>query len=383
VRVFTILLACMVALPASAQQKAATDKDEIVVTGVSIKELKDRLYACLARHCSPKEDIDASLNLAETEFVAGDYDAARQTIAQSHHRNDRFAKTFPVDVADLNRAWARVNDASGFVDTSRIQQIQSLDALKAGLGKNDSRVLTQRLMVADSFAKIGRIRAADDMYNEVARQARKAGLPTVVGMAMLRDAVLYGAVASKQWSMREPAKLRLSRLEQTTEPELAPFRDAVKVLRARLAMMDGDQAAFEKVVADMPPRAERTPLLLYAPPISTEDLGRSPKTRALAEQSQWIDLQFRVSSAGKVSDVAVLRDSGNLDEDWPTLVKRRVAERRYAPMALPDGSELPTRIERFSFVHDVTSSELDTRTRARSATGRITSLDLTPDGTSG
>ena len=382
-RAFVVLLACMIAFPAVAQKNSAHDEDTIVVTGTSIKDSETRLQACLARHCSPKEDIDASLNLAENQFVAGDYNAARQTIAKSHHRNDRFAKAFPVDVADLNRAWARVNDASGFVDTSRIQQIQSLDALKAGLDKHDGRVLAQRLMVADGFAKVGRIRAADDMYNEVARQARKVGLPTVMGMAMLRDSVLYGAVASTQWSMREPAKLRLSRLERTTEPELAPFRDAVKVLRARLAMMDGDQTAFEKVVADMPPRAERTPLLLYAPPISTEDLGPSPKTRTLVEQPQWIDLQFRVGGDGKVSDVAILRDSGNLDQNWPKLVERRVGERRYAPMVLPAGTELPARIERFSFVHDVTSSESDTRTRARSAVGRITSLDLTPDATSG
>ena len=71
-----LLFALASASPALAQQQRAEDPQDnaaIVVTGTPLAESAKRLKDCIARHCPPKEDIDASLAHAENQFIAGDY----------------------------------------------------------------------------------------------------------------------------------------------------------------------------------------------------------------------------------------------------------------------------------------------------------------------
>lgn len=87
---------------------AAATAPDIVVTGPSLAKAKAVLAACLQEHCPPDKDIDATLAVAETQFVAGDYAAARTTLLKSIGRKHRYAKTYPVLVSDLPRSNSRV-----------------------------------------------------------------------------------------------------------------------------------------------------------------------------------------------------------------------------------------------------------------------------------
>jgi hypothetical protein len=371
------LLATILALPAAAQDRAATDESAIVVTGQSLSSTKAQLDACLARRCPPREDIEASLAHAENQFVAGDYPAARRTLGQSRGRNRRFAATLPVEVADLNRAYGRMNNLDGRPDMSRLAQIEAVDALRAGLDDKDSRILAQRLMVGDEFARVGRLRGAEEVYNQVAREARKTRQFDMLGHALFRDAVVTGSVASVRPNYRSAAERKIARIENSREPELASFRDAARLLRANIAGQRGDLPALEKAIAAMAPQKSGTPVLIYAPPILSAPAQRLAIPSSGGE-AEWIDLRFRVAADGRVHDVETLRVSGNVDSVWPKLVEQSVSARRYAPLALPRGSDGAVRIERFAYVHDLTR-ETGSRIVARLRHGRITSLDLTQD----
>lgn len=326
-RVTCPLLAAILALPAAAQDRGAAQDIEIVVRGGSLSETRKQLEDCLARHCPPAEDIEATLAHAENQFIAGDYPGSRRTLAKGHGRNARYAKTLPVQVADLDRAYGRLTNLVGFPDTGRLLQIRSLEALKAGLDDNDARVLMQRLMVGDEFARAGRDRAADDIYKRVASNARKAGKLEVMGHAMLRQAVLYGAIASSWREYRGYANRKIEQIERTTEPELAPFRTAVRLLQARLALLDRDRAAFDKAIAAIPPQAGR-PLLVFSPPVIVDP---NISTTKVLTDPEWIDIRFRIAADGTVRDIEALRDSGNVDASWTQPVHKAVGARRYAP----------------------------------------------------
>ncbi|MGL4313867.1 MAG: hypothetical protein ACRCSO_07725, partial [Sphingomonas sp.] len=80
----------------------------IVVTSVRLSDSRRKLQECIARHCPPKEDIAATLAHAENQFVEGDYRGAYGTLFSGRHRNQRFAKDYPVEVAGLLRARYRL-----------------------------------------------------------------------------------------------------------------------------------------------------------------------------------------------------------------------------------------------------------------------------------
>jgi hypothetical protein len=370
-----LFLAMLLASPAAAQEQKHADDTAIVVTGTPLSETEKRLRDCLERQCSPREDIAASLAHAENQFVAGEYRAARRTLAASHGRNARHAATLPVEVADLDRAYGRLSNVSGFPDFGRILQIDSLDALKAGLDSSDSRILIQRLMVGDEFAGTGRLRAAEDIYERVAREAKKKGKLRVMGFAMLRHAVLLGAVASVDPIYRPRAEGRLRRLLDTTDPQLADFRTAGALLRASLTTYDKGPRAIDAAIADLGSHRFTQAVLVYAPPLQLAESGED-KSAVAADKPQWIDLRFRIAPDGRVHDVETLRESEELGGGWPALVRKAVAERRYAPMTIESADGL-VKIERFSFVRDFGGAKF-TRMRGLSAKGRITSLDLTP-----
>src|SRR5689334_6772385 len=104
------LLAAALALAAGGQDRRAGQEVEIVVKGASLNETRKQLDDCLARHCTPGEDIDATLAHAENQFVSGDYQGAQRTLAKGHGRNWRYATTLPVEVADLDRAYGRLTN---------------------------------------------------------------------------------------------------------------------------------------------------------------------------------------------------------------------------------------------------------------------------------
>lgn len=369
----------IVSLPAPA---AAQDgSDTVVVTSKRIEDTERDLKACLARKCPPKEDMAASLAHAENQFLIGDYGSARDTLSASRGRNARFAETYPVEVADVTRAHARLTSLDGQPEWARAITISALDALKKGLPRDDARVLLQRLENGTQYARAGRIIAADDVYQTVEKQALAAGLPEVRGYAMLRSAILYGALSQRYPQYRGAADKRIKRIETTTEPALAPFRDAAARLKIQLAGDRGDTAAVEAALAKVPPQTSRKPLLIYGPPIEPDprEVAGVPQTESniISRDSGWVDVGYTITGQGRVEDVEILRKSDDMKGDWFERAKKALVGRRYAAIALEAGDPGLYRVERFSFVRDMV---MDTKSRvALRSAGRVETVDLTPD----
>jgi hypothetical protein len=361
------------------QAEPATEGQTVVVTARRLADTERALKDCLARKCSPKEDIAATLAHAEALFLEGDYAQARHTLAASRGRNARHAKTLPVEVANLTRGYARLTSLDGRVDLSRTIGLDTIDALKAGLPANDPRVLMERIGGGDRYAALRRIDAAIDVYDAVAHDARAAGLPMVEGHAMLRAAVLFGAAAGGDPMFKSDARRRIARIEKTTEPALAPFRNAATLLKAQLAAYDGDMSAIDRAIASVRATSAARPVLVYAPPIDEEEVlpDRPLLERSGGDtQAQWIDVSFWIAPNGTVRDVELLRQSANLSGDWIERSRKALAKRRYAPLAVDPKSPGVLRIERHSRVNDVLVTT-GSRMAGRSSKGRIEILDLT------
>lgn len=369
-----------IAAPAWAQETNVQEGSAtIVVTGNPLSETAKRLKACLERHCPPNEDIDASLAHAENQFLEGDYRNARATLASSHGRNAQYAKQYPIEVSDLDRAYGRLTGMDGYPEWGRILQIGALDTLKDGLNSSDSRILVQRLMTGDEYLQTGRVQAAVDVYRKVEKQARALGHMGIAGNAMLRPAALYAAIGATNYSYRSAARSELSRIERTTEPEFANIRIAAQVLRARLAGISGYAGEMEATIAKLAGNGFAYPVLVYDEPA----FGDIPPptgaiNRNLDTNPEWIDIRFRIDAGGKVQDVDEIRRSTRIANDWPRYVLKSIAKRRYVPIALPAGSNGLVRIERFTLVFDA-QGRTGSRMQSRSMKGRLVSLDLTPD----
>lgn len=375
-RALLLLLSMIPAVPLCAQESEG-DGQTIVITGTPLAQTERHLAECIARKCPPKEDIDASLAHAENLFLAGEYADSRRTLDKARGRNKRFAAMLPLDVSDLLRARGRLNDLDGRVGPARLSQIESLETLSAGFGKADSRVFMQRLMVGDEFARAGRLQAAEDVYGRVEQQARKAGQIRVAGIAMLRDAIIHAAVASVQPQFKSTAERKIARVEKSREPELAEHRDAARLLRAQLAAFGGDAVALDRALAAIAPRPPEKPVLIFSPPLmSSDSRGEQRITAATSGEPQWADVRFRIARDGTVSNIETLRASANLSGRWLEEVNKALPSRRYAPLALPNDREGVMRVERFSYVHDL-SRATGSRIAGRSFRGRITSLDIT------
>jgi hypothetical protein len=369
-----LLLALVTTTPALAQQ-AQTEENHIVVTGTPLDDSARKLKDCLARKCAPKEDIDASLAYAENQFIAGEYQSARETLAASHNRNRRFASTYPTEVADLSRAYGRLTNLSGYPEQGRMLQIDSLAALKDGLTSDDARVLFQRLETGDEYVKQGRVDAGMEVYRAVEKQARKTGQYNVLSAALLRPAMVYLSIAKIDVSYAGEARTRIRRVAETTEPQLKEARAAARILSARLAGQGNDLAAFEKAVAGLDDQRTDRAVLLYSATMDMQP-AEGYRTGNYNAGPQWMDVRYRVDLEGRVQDVEVLRTSDNAQGYWKDIALNSVAKRRYMPLALPNKANGLVRVERFSFIHDATD-RTGSRMAERGNTGRIQSMDIT------
>ena len=356
---------------------------DVVVTAKRLDDTARTLAACLARQCPPDEDIAATLAHAENQFVDGGYAKARLTLNASIARNKRHAKAHPVPVSDLLRAGARTNVHLGEADLYKSGMIDSLTALKAGLPATDGRVLAQRIEVADADARLRREDSALDQYLAIAADAKTAGLPVVEGYARLRRVVLLSAMSQYDGGYLRDVKKAVSWFDD--RPDLAAFRAAAELMSARAAVKKGDASQVEALIARYG-RTSKTPQLLYAPVDVQQDSLRSQNASTqlgkLAMDNfddQWIDISFWVTPEGKVSDVEMLRQSPKLAGDWAKPIAARIAQRRYAPLAMDKSEPGVLRVERYTLTAHWLTDVTGTRLRTREAAPRIEMVDLTAE----
>ena len=369
-------------VPPAAPTPAAPQRD-IVVTANRLDDTARALAECRARGCPPDEDIRATLAHAENQFVAGSYAEARTTIQGSVNRNGRFAREYPVQVSDLLRASSRVNLHLGEARLSRSATIDSLAALRAGLPDSDGRVLAQRVEVADSDARLGKMIPALAAYAAIAADARASGVPVVEGYARLRRVVLLIAMAQVDAGY-------LSDLRQATRwfagrPDLVAFGAAAELMSAQAAMKRGEPAEVDALITRYG-RATTRPQLLYAPvsvqqAVLREVNGGSTLSRMLMDNvdDQWVDISFWVTPEGRVSDVEVLRQSPKLVGDWVRSIVTGIGQRRYAPLQMQPGEPGVLRVERYTLTAYWRDETTGTRIRQREAITHLQVLDLTAE----
>ena len=378
------MLLPLLAQVSAAPPAPATVNREVVVTARPLSATADALARCLARSCPPDQDIDATLAHAENLFVAGEYKDARTAMLASIRRNGRHAKAHPVAVADLHRANARVAAHLGEPDAPRQGMTASLLALKSSLSPTDYRVLAQRVELADSLLRGGRLSSALRSYREIGRDAARAGQPRVEGYARMRLAVIYAAlVDAGSVEYRSSARAAVAWFDGTTGPDLEPFRIAARLLTARSAIDKGDLSAIDRLAAR--PAAEGgRPMLLFQPPVMPRAPGRAYNSgmsaggQAMIDvDDQWADVSFRITPEGRVADVAVLRESVGLQRSWLDPYLAAIAGRRYTATADPSAPVL-SRVERYTRTA-LWGALKGTRIRVRTDERRVVVLDLTDD----
>lgn len=373
----SLLAAALFVLPAVAPAAPAPPAEgEIVVTGTSLRDTERALKECLARHCPPKEDIDATLAHAENLFVAGDYKQARRTTTASIGRNGKYAKELPLDVSDLHRANGRIAAHLGEGEDYEFSTNAMRRILNAGFGEKDPRVIAADLEVASMYASLGRLDAARRKYDQAEREAHAAGREDLAGLSQVRAAWLF-----QIGGQTDVARRALEKIGADFTPSHKVASLSARILLSRLDRLEGKAGDVDTLIAELRANPSQKPVLIYAPKIELtrrEVQGRIGSVTGLMAtenfDDRWIDVGYWVNPDGKVSDAEILRHRG--DASWSAPLMRSIAGRLYSPSAAPEGSY---RVERYTWTSLWKWDRTGTHIRQRSPDARIESLDLTAE----
>lgn len=400
-----MIISVAVALLASAASVPADSRQEIVVVGQAITDKKAALAACLARHCAPDEDIDATLALAETELLAGKYHDARTTLLASLKRNKDEAEAYPVPVSDLYRANGKVAASLGLDRDYYNSTWGIFRTLKYGLPSEKDRQYSAMMEIAEMMYRTRGHERARLYYDKIIAQAKADGRPDIAALAELRMTIRHMPPFMREHEIK--------RILASTDPKLrAPVLEG-KLALARMAYADDDVAKGDAIVRSLAYLKIKQPILIYAPeyrlnlqddqsytqvnqdPPANYYTGENPTSGAtggaggggggshvgagmtgmsrlaLNTEDMWIDVSFRVTPDGRVADLEVARRKG--DPAWAKPLLASIAGRRYTP-ALP-GSPAALRRERYTYTSGIergAGSHLD----RHSPNARVEYMDL-------
>ena len=367
----------LLALSAPALAADEPNQQTIIVTGTSLSQTERNLRDCIARHCPPDQDVAATLAHAENQFVAGDYEGARRTTKASIGRNNRFDDQYPVPVSNLYRAESRIAAHLGEARDFEQSTWGIKRALKAGLPREDVRLVGADLEVAGMFASLGRTESARIKYEEAAKDAARINRPDLAAIARLRLAWLSQLEGDTQLARR-----KLEEIASDRSPQARAARLSALVLIARLDRQAGKQDSSDALIQELRGAGFAQPVLLFAPEIKmtqrtvAEEGEMGSTTRLMATQNfddRWIDVGFWVTPEGHVTDLDVLRSKG--PTYWAKPLLASIAGRIYSPSnnGNVDGTY---RVERYTFT-SLWEERTGTHLRQRSANARIEYLDLT------
>ncbi|WP_055755378.1 MULTISPECIES: hypothetical protein [unclassified Sphingomonas] len=372
------------AAPATAQEAPPPNPDrDIVVTGVRLEDTRKALESCLAQHCSPREDMAATLAHTENLFVAGKYQMAHRVVSAGVDRNRRYGRELPREVAGLLRAHARLSGTLGDIGLQRSSTLDLVSVLKSGLPANTPDIQIAQIELADVYGKNGNYLIAEANYRQIEADARAAGNLQAEGYARFRRGVMLLALSETDGAFRGRARDVLQDVARSTVPEHAVFVDGARIGLGRIAARQSGKQGGDQMLANMPALAATTrPTLIYGEPIRLnvtrlEEEGGSV-TRRLATDSvedQWIDVTFMIDRDGKPQDIEAARTSAGYSGDWADKVIESVQSRRYAPLKLAAGTPGLFRVERYTKTAPFTTGT-GTRIRQRSTESRVEMIDL-------
>jgi hypothetical protein len=391
---YFLALILLASAPAFAQQRPQAQREDIqptiVVTGSRMQEFRDRLAACLARHCPVNEDVDATLALAEALFLNGDYAEARTAVRASIGRNRDQARGFPEPVSDLYRAGSRITRHMGLDRDARIWSFGILTALQAGIPQEDHRHFTARFEIAElqmvsSYLQSSNFRSAKRELQELARVARAAGREDVATIAELRERwyelIAYPGSAT---AMRD-----LIEWSGRTEPAQRRRAIGARIILARIYRSQGDEARANALLAEVGRSgASARRRLINSPAYTlgqqemrlegdqsvTDGINFGNTLNRLTEDfdNKWIDVGFWVMPDGRVSGLEIVRRGATAD--WSEPLLEAIRGRTYST-----GPEATYRLERYTFTAPM---QLGTGSRIphHGPNARAEYLDLTIDG---
>jgi tetratricopeptide (TPR) repeat protein len=377
---FLPLAAMMAAVPPTAEAPKP-NSDEIVITGTPLRDTERALAQCIARHCPPDQEIEASLAYAENLFVAGKYADARDATHKALGRNARFAKDYPVPVADLYRANSRIavhlGEGNDYVSSTwGIKR-----ALKAGLPETDYRVVGADLELANMYASMNRAEDARHMFEHVEKEAAAIGRPDIAGIARVRAAWLDEISGD-----RAAARAELRTIADDRSPAATLARLSALILLARLDRQENKPGSSDALIGELRNAGFPRPVLLFAPPLdlpgprtgqANEGMADSGSTTRLMAtdtfDDKWVDIGFWVTQSGKVDDAEIIRSHG--DTAWTRNLLNSIGGRIYSPTTGTGGNY---RVERYTYT-SLWTYETGSRMRVRGADPRIEYLDLTAE----
>lgn len=378
-----MLIAVAALALASTAPVSGDSRQDIVVIGRAIDNAKAALAACLARHCPPNEDIDASLGVAESQLIAGKYREARGTLLSSLGRNKREADSYPIPVSDLYRANGRVAAHLGYDEDFYRSTWGIYRTLKKGLPDAKDRQYSAMMEVAEMMGKTRGHERARIYYESIARHARRDGRPDIAALAELRLILRHLPPYLRENKVRAIA--------YSTDPNTTAAQLEGRLALARIAFEKHQTAKADTIINELAAFDIRKPVLVYAPAwevsggtdspefsnygaASTPEAsiaggeGRGPESDGrggggpgsqpgiggssfastrmpLNVEDMWVDVGFRITPEGRVSDLQVLRSHG--DKGWAKALLASIGGRRYTPAA-PD-SPASYRKERYTF----------------------------------
>ena len=368
-------------LAALAQAAVAAPDDSIIITAPYAR-LRSDLERCEKGGCGTIEDIKASVRFAEAAFRKGDYTDARTALRKSVLRNRDAAPQHPEAVSNLYYAQARVAQHYGDQSEYAKAAYDSYRVLREHRPDNQDRFRAE-MEVGDMLLSRGEGREADRTYAAGEARASAAGAPKLAAAFTLRRAWVDYLGNNK-----EGAKRRLDALAaEAPSPSVAT---AARVLRARIARREGDEALSDRLIAAVEAQPAAAPVLIHQPDMA--DLVRDPRrfgndplrdiNAATAARSsdltsiEWVDVGFWIRPDGSVADAEFLRGRG--ERRWARPVLALVSGRRYAPVRADPGEPGTYRVERFTATADfITPAGSVIRRRAGAA--KVVSQDLSTE----
>lgn len=380
-----LFLALVVTAAPATAQPPADQPQLITVTGARIQDFRDRLAACLARHCPANEDADATLALAEALFLNGAYGEARREVRASLGRNNRLVRQYPEPVADLYRAHARLSRHLGYDDQAARSTYSILRSLEAGIPEEDHRHFTARFEIADLQMTMGNPNRARGALAELIRIARAAGREDVATLAELRT--LWFDYAVDAYGDAKPRLIAMTRL---TGPADRMRALGARLLLARIYRTEGDAARADALLAEVG-RGSGARHLISAPSYQlqmreTQNIGEIAATSDMSGdtlmaysnassrapdnfQDKWIDVGFWVMPDGRVSGLEIQRRRG--ETQWADPLIESIRGRVYSSAPEPT-----YRLERYTYTSGYETAT-GTRVLRHSPRARVEYLDLT------
>ncbi|HEY0627844.1 MAG TPA: hypothetical protein VGD23_00790, partial [Sphingomicrobium sp.] len=376
--------------------------------GQRIANAETALKSCLARRCPPNEDIDATLVLAETQILAGKYRDARKTLLKSLGRNKHVARQYPVPLSELYRANGRVAAHLGFDRDYYSSTWGIFRTLKEGLPNADERHFTARMEIAEMMFRTRGHSRARLYYEDLAKDARAAGRPDIAALAELRSVLNHLPPYMRQAEVRKIA--------ESDDPATRAASLQAKLALARLAYERNDVAEAEAIQRSLASYNFKRPILIYSPAYEMSEqqrtndrefgiamnsapgsgglgnpgganggrtatsslpLGQFSTTHRISRNydDMWVDVAFRISPDGTVSDLRIARSKG--DTFWAKPLLKSIGGRRYTPAK--EGSPGTARLERYTYTSGY-EEKSDSNMAGRSPNGRVEFIDLSAGG---